>query len=223
MPIGAIGGAIGGSLVTGAFNAYQASRNRSFQSNMSNTAYQRAVADMRAAGLNPMLAYQQGGASTPSGATASMSDPGLGDVVTSARTAKDIRANLQAQNENLNAQNEAIKQGVRVAKQDERMRKAEADRAEFTRALYGAMMPYMSRFAADPLEAFRTGGRLAGDVIQEGKERLSTSARQAADRATEAYQSHTRRTGSRVVEQIPVIGPMLRMGRGIYRRYQRGN
>lgn len=57
------------------FNAQQAQLQRDFELNMSNTAYQRAVDDMRKAGLNPYLAYNQGGASTPSGASATSTSP----------------------------------------------------------------------------------------------------------------------------------------------------
>jgi len=57
---------------TNAQNAQLAREQMGFQAQMSGTSYQRAVADMMAAGLNPMLAYSQGGASTPTGQTAVM-------------------------------------------------------------------------------------------------------------------------------------------------------
>lgn len=50
------------------FSHNEATRAMDYSTMMSNTSYQRAVQDMAAAGLNPMLAYHQGGAASPQGA-----------------------------------------------------------------------------------------------------------------------------------------------------------
>lgn len=104
-----------------ASNATQAQKQMDFQERMSNSAHQREVDDLRAAGLNPILSANTG-ASVPSGAsgsavTAQMQNarPDFSHAVSSAieaLTAKQNLANLKQQNENLVKQNHLTQQDL---------------------------------------------------------------------------------------------------------------
>lgn len=94
------------------FQAAQTAQQMAFQERMRSTQYQTAVEDLKAAGLNPMLAYSQGGAGTPSGASASgaqgVVDPAKNPSITSADTAQRTAINWQ-QLQNNQAQIEQTK------------------------------------------------------------------------------------------------------------------
>lgn len=66
--------------VTRQWNTMEAQKERDWQTEMSNTAYQRSVADMSAAGINPILAYSQGGATSGVGASATATPSSAGAI-----------------------------------------------------------------------------------------------------------------------------------------------
>jgi len=122
-------GTVASTLLGGAASAYGAKKQQDanvaatqkqmdFQERMSSTAYQRSMADMRKAGLNPILAYQKGGASSPSGGVI----PAINQAEQAVQSALQIKR--------LSADLKLLTEQTYKIKQEGRERKALADRAE---------------------------------------------------------------------------------------------
>lgn len=173
-----IGGIFGGSAQKKANKAnIQLQReNQAWLKQMSDTSYQRSTQDMLAAGLNPMLGFSQGGASTP-GSSAATVEPNM--AMSRATSSAAMKASQMAQ--------------IQLTSQQARKTKVEAD---FGEAFNAANIPELAfRSTQESSKASAEVDKIVADIHQLEK----------TGKATDAQAAHLMEQVKQIREMLPYL------------------
>lgn len=139
-------------------NMALAAQNTAFQESMSNTSYQRGMEDMRKAGLNPMLAISQGGASTPQGSVAQVEPEDLSGLGQSALDAYRLKIDTNKLKNETDLKNSQVALQTQQGQQAVANAQAAKSQEEYTKTQQAKMIAEMpATIAKSKYEAQKAG------------------------------------------------------------------